>query len=637
MNEPLTVKEEGLRRRIGSDCIIGCYQLMDDGKAFFTDIRGEEGDLVKIPNMSVDEIKVECSDLSLIPGTFYQFHWRLSEPGIHLLMVGNAEPVDKNIFLHKLFEARLRLQGSNLELFNNFQKTIFNEVTGAQHTYIYELLQNANDYPYQKEKVKVRFVLTDHYLFFLHSGDYFNLRNVVGISSINQGEKSKNTETIGYKGIGFKTVFVNNEYVYLRSGEWSLRFDRAYSEEKFFGECPWALMPIPTDNRELDEEIKRTLSSTEDEMRVQFALRHKSNARNNLEQLDKVFGDNQILLFIPNVYKVEVVVDGIKRHVVEKDQNRWVVKDFSYEIPDDLRKWVEESIIAGEKVPEKFKDIKYIRISFAISKDGKMLQPVENARVYNYLPTELRLGFKFLFNADFIPNGSRSGLHDVRWNDYVMERCGYLFAEWFATFLTDGTSFDIVSAFSILPELTNRDHYGALFLKGFSERIKEIPCVPVLYKGEYKLAKLNEIVFDKIGVIASEQPLFTDDEFYLFTGKKGFLPHPSIRCDEHLIRLLEHYGKSVVFNGNDLTNLSFNSAFQSWLSNKEKNIKFIGYLLKSQFIVNFWNYAIFLKADGNLAKADTIYYDIDKYIDDISFLASNLPRLDTDVRNALEG
>lgn len=636
MNEPITVKEEGLRRRIGSDCIIGSFQLSDDGSAFFTDIRGEEGDLVKIPNMSADGIKVECTDLSLIPGNFYRFHWRLSEPGIRMVMVGEAEPVDKDQFLHKLFDARLRLQGSNLELFNNFQKTIFNEVTGAQHTYIYELLQNANDYPYQNEKVKVRFVLTDHYLFFLHTGDYFNLRNVVGISSVNQGEKSKNTETIGYKGIGFKTVFVNNEYVYLRSGEWSLRFDRAYSEEKFFGECPWALMPIPTEEKDLDDEIKSILSSTEDEMRVKFALRHKSNARNNLAQLDKVFSDNQILLFIPNVCKVEVVVDGQNRHVVVKDPNRWIVKDYSYEIPDDLRKWVEESIIAGEKVPEKFKDISHVRISFAIGKDGNMLQPVENARVYNYLPTELRLGFKFLFNADFIPNGSRSGLHDVRWNDEVIEHCGYLFAEWFASFLADGTSFDITSVYSILPELTSRDHYGALFLKGFSERIKEIPCVPVLYKNEYKLVKLDEVIFDTIGVVASNQPLFTDEEFYLFTGKKGVLPHPLIRKNEHLIRLLEHYKKSIVFNGNDLTNLSFNAAFKSWLCNKDNNIKFIGYLMKSQFIVNFWNYDIFLKADGTLGRAETIYYDIDKYIDDISFLTSNLPRLDTDVRNALE-
>ena len=71
----------------------------------------------------------------------------------------------------------------------------------------------------------MKFVLTEHYLLFLHTGAQFNLRNIIGICSFNQGEKRANKDTIGYKGIGFKTVFVNNDYVYLHSGEWKLRFD----------------------------------------------------------------------------------------------------------------------------------------------------------------------------------------------------------------------------------------------------------------------------------------------------------------------------------------------------------------------------------------------------------------------------
>ena len=262
--------------------------------------------MVNFPSLG-ENLEIEYKGKTLELGVFYSFNWHLSDDN-RIVIDGAVTKVDNAKFLAGLFDARLRLSGSNLELFNNFQKTIFNEVTGAQHTYIYELLQNANDYPHNGEHVQVKFILTDHYLFFMHSGACFNLRNVVGISSINQGEKKKNTETIGYKGIGFKTVFVNNEYVYLKSGDWSLRFDRKHSEEKSFGECPWALMPIPTAVNELDSEVKSTIEGNS--MRVQFALRHKSDVRKNIEQLDKVFCDNQILLFIPNVYKVDVVIDG---------------------------------------------------------------------------------------------------------------------------------------------------------------------------------------------------------------------------------------------------------------------------------------------------------------------------------------
>lgn len=631
----MSEKEESIRTSIGSDYIIGCYHKSDDGSYCFVDIRGEEGEILDIPEFEDEDIKIPSIDSSLEIGSFYRFQWKYIEKENNLAIVGNATKVNNDEFLLRIFNARLSLRGTNLELANNIQKTILNEVTGAQHTYIYELLQNANDYPYKEENVEVKFILTDHYLFFLHSGDCFNLKNIVGISSINQGEKAKNIETIGYKGIGFKTVFVNNEYVYLKSGDWSLRFDRAYSEKKKARSCPWALMPIPTPINELDDEIKSILSTLDKKMRVQFALRHKTNARNNLEQLDKVFSDNQILLFIPHVYKVDVIVDGKRRYNVEKDAEKWVISHFSYPVPPDLKAWVEANIDSGEKVPEKFRNIKNIGISFAVGKNEREIKPVENARIYNYLPTELRLGYNFLINADFIPNGSRSGLHDVKWNDSVMEQCGYHFADWWSSFLADGESFNIESAFPLLPEFTSHDHYGLLFLKGFFKRIVDIPCVPVLYNGEYKLVKISETIFDKCGIIASDNPVFSDEEFYKFSQKKGFLPHPAIRNNEHLLRLLTHFDSSIVFNGNDLTNLCLNLPFQIWLAKKDNNIKFVGFLLKSGYITNFWNYPIFLKADGSLGKADTIYYDIDKYIEDISFLASNLPRLDVDVRNAL--
>ena len=546
---------------------------------------------------------------------------------------GTASKIDNVQFLEGLFDARLKLSGSNLELFNNFQKTIFNEVTGAQHTYIYELLQNANDYPYKGEHVNVKFILTDHYLFFMHSGAYFNLRNVVGISSINQGEKKKNTETIGYKGIGFKTVFVNNEYVYLKSGDWSLRFDRKYSEEKSFGECPWALMPIPTSVNELEEEVISTITAYP--MRVQFALRHKSDARKNIEQLDKVFRDNQILLFIPNVYQVDVIIDGVTKRTVEKDDTKWTVKDCQYEVPQDLKNWVKENINSGDKIPEKFKDIDNVRISFAVGRDGSKLVPVENARVYNYLPTELRLGFCFLFNADFVPNASRNGLHDVNWNDRIMEQCGCLFADWWVSFLQEENRYDMNSVFDILPPLVSRDKYAQLFMNGFSRRIVEIPCIPTLRNGIYHLVKLEDTLFDKIGFVACDNPILTDEELYEFSDTTGSLPHPSVRCNENLLRLLKHFDYSIPFGDNDLSQLCFENDFRDWLAQGNHDYLFLGFLLESGYMMNYWDYKIFLMEDGKIDKAAAIYYDIDKYVNDISFLSNDLPRLNVELRNQL--
>ena len=627
-------QEEGLRRQIGSDNLIGCYTKNNNGTTCFTDIRGGEGNLVKNPLTSEYDLEIEYNGPELKYGEFYSFTWHLSNDVAGLIeIVSTPQIVNNKEFLSGLFDARLRLSGSNLEQFNKFQETIFNEVTGAQHTYIYELLQNANDYPHNKEHVSVKFILTEHYLFFMHSGACFNLRNVVGISNINQGEKKRNTETIGYKGIGFKTVFVNNDYVYLKSGDWSLRFDRKYSEEKFFGDCPWALMPIPTEVSELDEEAREIISNYD--MRVQFALRHKTDASKNIGQLDKVFCDNQILLFIPHVYQVEVIVDGKVRHFVEKDATKWVVSDFTYKVPTDLKEWVEWNINSGDKIPEKFKDIDNIRISFAVGRDRNRIIPVENARVYNYLPTELRLGFSFLFNADFVPNGSRSGLHDVAWNDRIMEQCGCKFADWWVSFLQEENKYDMNSIFDILPELDSRDKYAQLFLKGFKKRIVEIPCIPTLRDGDYHLVKLEDTLYDKIGFIACEHPILTDEELYEFSDTTGSLPHPAIRCNDNLIRLLKHFDCSIPFGNSDLSQLCFETDFQDWLVNDDHDYQFIGFLLESGYMMNYWGYNIFLTEDGKIEKADRLYYAIDNFIDDISFLANDLPRLNVTLRNRL--
>lgn len=631
--ETMNINEQGLRRRIGSDYLIGNYMKGKDGNTYFVDIRGGEGDLIKNPFDSNEELTITYNGVTLEEGVFYSFCWHLNEEGESIVIDGEVSRIENSKFIQGLFDARLRLSGSNLELFNNFQKTIFNEVTGAQHTYIYELLQNANDYPFNGEHVNVKFVLTDNYLFFMHSGACFNLRNVVGISSINQGEKKKNTETIGYKGIGFKTVFVNNEYVYLNSGNWSLRFDRKYSEAESSGECPWALMPIPTSVSELDTEVQNVLAKYD--MRVQFALRHKTDARKNLVQLDKVFSDNQILLFIPNVYRVDVIMDNESRHIVEKDDNKWIVTDYKYSVPENLKQWVNDSINSGDKIPEKFKDIHNVRISFAVGRDGNKIVPVENARVYNYLPTELHLGFRFLFNADFVPNGSRSGLHDVEWNNRIMEQCGSQFADWWVSLMENEDKYDLKSVFDILPDYNSRDNYARLFIEGFKKRIVEIPCIPTLKDGEYRLVKLSEALHDTIGLVASKNSILTDEEFYKFTKGDGRLPHPEVRCHKRLIELLTIFDKSLKFNYYRLETLPLDPNFKLWLKVKENNIKFNGFLLTSGYIQNLWNKEIFLKSDGTLGRSETMYYDIDKFIDDINFLENNLVRIDAEVRNAL--
>ena len=111
----------------------------------------------------------------------------------------------------------------------NTMKMVSTQLTASSDgTFIYELLQNANDYPMEDESgnpipVNVEFHITGEYLIYRHSGDFFTPRNIAAISKLAAGEKKAKKNAIGYKGIGFKTIFNGNDYAYLRTGEYSFK------------------------------------------------------------------------------------------------------------------------------------------------------------------------------------------------------------------------------------------------------------------------------------------------------------------------------------------------------------------------------------------------------------------------------
>ncbi len=636
----MEINEYDLKER-HSDELIGCYTT-EGGYGHFIDLRGSEGEVVRTFYESGDKVEIRYDNNGLVEHEFYRFKWHLvaSSP-LTLAVDGEVCPIDKTALLNRLFKIYSDSRGKKIEDEVRTQETILSEVTGAEHTYIYELLQNANDYPHSGEEneVAVKFVLTEHYLLFLHTGAQFNLRNIIGLCSFNQGEKRANKDTIGYKGIGFKTVFVNNNYVFLHSGDWQLRFDESYADEKSHGSSPWTIMPIPTSEAELDEELQKALASIPSSYRVQFALRHKRDARENIPQLIKVFSDSQILLFIPHVSKAEVFIDGKRKFEVIKDRNKWVVDRFPYTLPESLKEWVRKNADSGaSKIPEKFKDIDSIGISFAVSREGNRLVPVKDARVYNYLPTELRLDFGFLLNADFIPNGSRSGLHEVMWNDVVMEECGRKFVQWWAGFLAHEGEWDMESVFALLPDFSSSNYYARLFSNGFDESMRMIPCIPVEANGKYFLCKACNVIFDEIGLVSGEDPLLTDEEFYSFVNTNKYLPHKDIRNTEGLNDLLNETipGECDRFDNDQLVLLIQNKAFKEWLSMKDNNIRFNRFLIESDYITVVDGLPIFLDAEGNLKRMSYLYLDVDRYMDDLSFLSDKICHLDPDVRVALE-
>ena len=124
-------------------------------------------------------------------------------------------------------------------------KIISSDIYTEAERFIFELIQNAVDsyVDTAEESLDIRMELRDGYLVFMHNGKAFSDRDVEGICGIGNGSKGNDSKKIGYKGIGFKSVFVHSNDVVIASGEHCFRFSES-EWDNYEHKMPWQIIPI---------------------------------------------------------------------------------------------------------------------------------------------------------------------------------------------------------------------------------------------------------------------------------------------------------------------------------------------------------------------------------------------------------
>lgn len=586
---------------------------------------------------------------------YYRFIWKLSHKDkdnpyeIYLDNRFPAQPITPKWFIDNLFEDRHSDKSKNFGSAANFLDTLSKQLSARESTFVYELLQNANDYPVEGQKVDVEFHITENYLLFLHSGDKFNVRNISGICGINEKEKVANKKTIGYKGIGFKTVFLNNHYVYLRTGEYSFRFDEGESPEKKRGgkikrqNAPFQILPIWTEHNEVSTEVNSVFDKADKKFQVQIALRPDSSrilhyGKNSYENLFReVFSDSNIILFIPNINSVRVFINGLEERTCFRNNDEWIVRDYENEIRKDLQNLINNTIDKGNsRIPEKYKDFDYTKVSFACKHDGAMIKPVEDATLYCYLPTKASWGLPFLMNTDMIPKGDRNDIEtevklldedETNFNEELASIAGSKLFLWIRDLLTS-RSYHLGSVFSLVPDFKKckREHKGYTnfiekFEVAFDDCLETETIVPVS-KG---IALVSTVILDTTGLSCSG--IMTDEEFCNFTGMEDYyLPLPMLRKDKHFNSFLKRYAQDEQkFEEDNIEALIANEDFQEWLKDQDNNNKFLNFLLENDYLEEHLDKKIFIEEEcGDLYSAEELYYDIDEELKDLSAFSSHM-------------
>lgn len=633
--------------KIGDNPVIGQYYYNSDDKYYgFKNIATLTfNDLTYLDGKEV-EIILDAPIESLKINEFYEFQWIIiksnNERGYSLEIMPNTpfRTIDPKQLVDRLYKVWANCDPTISNQMKNTMKMVSTQLTASSDgTFIYELLQNANDYPIEDESgnsvpVNVEFHITGDYLIYRHSGDFFTPRNIAAISKLAAGEKKAKKNAIGYKGIGFKTIFNGNDYAYLRSGEYSLRFDESARVSR---DDPWQIMPIWTDSIDIDKRVNQLFDKGAERFRVQMAIRPKDQnqlrggSNNTYEYLFlDIFKDEKDILFVPNLHSVQVFVDGLPRKKCTKNSSNWVLTRepyvylFNQEEIDEINN---EVLASAGKIPDKYLNFKDTRVMFACRRNGNRLLPVENATVNCYLPTLAKFGFPFMFNTDMIPTGPRDNIElKIKLNERFARIAGSKCFLWIRDLLTS-KKYHLGSVFSLVPDFKKckKEHSDYLsliekFEEAFNESLQTGTIIPI----SQGIAPVCRVILDTTGL--STSGIMTDDQFHKFTGMGDYyLPLPILRNDKHFNAFLKRYAKDEQkFDVENFTELIANEDFQEWLKDQDNNNKFLNFLLERDYLEDLLEEDIFIEADGDLFSASLLHYDVDKYLVDLQAFTNHL-------------
>lgn len=656
--------------KIGNNSITGQYYFNKDTNHYgFRYIATKTfNELTYLDGTDVEIVLVEpVSQLTL--NEFYEFRWRIvesdDERGYKMALPENPmfQSIKPKELVDRLYAVWANCDPTISNQMKNTMKMVSTQLTASSDgTFIYELLQNANDYPIEDADgnvtpVDVEFHITSDYLIYRHSGDFFSPRNIAAISKLAAGEKKAVKNAIGYKGIGFKTIFNGNDYAYLRTGDYSLRFDESSRVSR---DDPWQIMPIWTDSRTIDPKVKQLFEKGKDRFRVQMAIRPKDSsmlrgedkrAYNNLF-LD-IFKDEKDILFVPNLHSVQIFIDGLPKKKCTKKSGSWVLTHEPYKYVFS-KKEIEEinaEVLASDgKIPDKYKDFGDTRVMFACRRNGKTLLPVENATVNCYLPTLAQFGFPFMFNTDMIPTGPRDNIElKIDLNKRFAKIAGLKFVEWLSDLVKSG-EYSYKSIFNLIPDFVYcREHHHdyadfiTAFEEGYRDALHRIPVVPVIKDEEITVQLLSDVIYDDSGITYSS--VMTDDEFKSFYDKDCYLvvkdlryydDAPDINKFKHLHE--EYRSSDKTFTEDNLIAFCDNKDFLTWLIDKGNNNRFINFVYQKRLLKSVANKPIFHNEDdeSKLFPAKDLYYDVSSFRQVLPEYIEHLNCLCTQTKNIID-
>ena len=254
-----------------------------------------------------------------------------------------------------------------------------------------ELLQNADDANATKFYVK-RF---GDYLFVANNGRPFNIKDLESLCRSASSNKVRGT-TIGYRGIGFKSVVSFAKEVHLISGDFEITFSKELSKQIVPQANKVPLIRIP---HELDKTIRSELAGEIKEIQDEGFSTIFIFSGVLANQIDEEYTSfaNTTLLFLNSIQVIKIhlskkVTANIA--VIEENEKGRILR---VSTTDAISNW----FVCSNST---------CSIAFSMNKDKVDRLPKSEAIIHAFLPTEDSCGLGVVVNGDFSTDPSRRHL-----------------------------------------------------------------------------------------------------------------------------------------------------------------------------------------------------------------------------------
>lgn len=318
-----------------------------------------------------------------------------------------------------------------------------------------ELLQNADDARAN------RFLLTrqDEWLVCANDGHTFSRQDFYSLCRSASSNKRRG-QTIGYRGIGFKSIVGLASSVHLLSGKINASFSRELTQTSLGVSGPTPLIRIPHplalgENQSvlaLAQELKHSGYTT---LFILGGLDH-DRVQDEFDQLDPDY-----LLFLRNISQVSVLVPEKREFICDRKVLNPRIQEISITGPDRHSTW----------------HIHYAEgcaLAFSLNEGKPVPLNATSAVAHAFLPTLETTGFGIRINADFSTDPSRTRIvFDETTLEQIDNVAGLIAARVSESILTQDGSLDVLTCLTPTVDLSTLSLQKRSFRTELLSRVRQ--------------------------------------------------------------------------------------------------------------------------------------------------------------------